>query len=40
MSTASLLTSFAMDAGQRLCLILVGLTGRLAMAVHDSLTRR
>ena len=38
-----LLTNFAMDAEQRLCLILVGLTElrrRLAMAMHESLTQR
>ena len=38
-----LLTNFAMDAEQRLCLILVGLTElrrRLAMAVHESLSQR
>ena len=38
-----LLTNFAMDAEQRLCLILVGLTElrrRLAMAMHESLAQR
>ena len=38
-----LLTNFAMDAEQRLCLLLVGLTElrrRLAMAVHESLHQR
>ena len=38
-----LLTNFAMDAQQRLCLILVGLTElrrRLAMAMHESLSQR
>ena len=38
-----LLTNFAMDAEQRLCLILVGLTElrrRLAMAMHESLSQR
>ncbi len=38
-----LLTNFAMDAEQRLCLVLVGLTElrrRLAMAMHESLSQR
>lgn len=38
-----LLTNFAMDNEQRLCLILVGLTElrrRLSMAVHESLSQR
>ena len=38
-----LLTNFAMDAEQRMCLILVGLTElrrRLSMAVHESLRLR
>ena len=38
-----LLTNFAMDAEQRMCLILVGLTElrrRLSMAVHESLSQR
>ena len=38
-----LLTNFAMDAEQRLCLVLVGLTElrrRLAMAMHESLAQR
>jgi type II secretory pathway predicted ATPase ExeA len=38
-----LLTSLAMDADKRLCLLLVGLTElrrRLAMAVHESLNQR
>lgn len=38
-----LLTSFAMDADNRLCLLLVGLTElrrRLGMAVHESLSQR
>ena len=38
-----LLTNFAMDAENRLCLLLVGLTElrrRLAMAVHESLSQR
>ena len=38
-----LLTNFAMDAEQRLCLIMVGLTElrrRLAMAMHESLAQR
>lgn len=38
-----LLTSYAMDADNRLCLLLVGLTElrrRLAMAVHESLSQR
>jgi len=38
-----LLTSFAMDADNRLCLLLVGLTElrrRLTMAVHESLSQR
>lgn len=38
-----LLTSYAMDAENRLCLLLVGLTElrrRLAMAVHESLSQR
>lgn len=38
-----LLTSFAMDADNRLCLLLVGLTElrrRLAIAVHESLNQR
>ena len=38
-----LLTNFAMDSEQRLCLVLVGLTElrrRLAMAMHESLTQR
>lgn len=38
-----LLTNYAMDAEQRLCLILVGLTElrrRLSMAVHESLAQR
>ena len=38
-----LLTNFSMDAEQRLCLILVGLTElrrRLAMAMHESLAQR
>ena len=37
-----LLTNFAMDAEQRLCLVLVGLTElrrRLAMAMHESLSQ-
>jgi len=38
-----LLTNFAMDSEQRLCLVLVGLTElrrRLSMAVHESLSQR
>ena len=38
-----LLTNFAMDAEQRMCLVLVGLTElrrRLSMAVHESLSQR
>ena len=38
-----LLTNFAMDSEQRMCLILVGLTElrrRLSMAVHESLSQR
>ena len=38
-----LLTNFAMDSENRMCLILVGLTElrrRLAMAVHESLSQR
>lgn len=38
-----LLTSYAMDADNRLCLLLVGLTElrrRLSMAVHESLSQR
>lgn len=38
-----LLTNYAMDSDNRLCLLLVGLTGlrrRLAMAVHESLAQR
>ena len=38
-----LLTNFAMDSENRLCLLLVGLTElrrRLAMAVHESLSQR
>ena len=38
-----LLTNFQMDAEQRLCLLLVGLTElrrRLSMAVHESLSQR
>ena len=38
-----LLTNFAMDSQNRLCLLLVGLTElrrRLAMAVHESLSQR
>ena len=38
-----LLTNFAMDSENRLCLLLVGLTElhrRLSMAVHESLTQR
>ena len=38
-----LLTNFRMDAGRRLCMLLVGLTElrrRLSMAVHESLSQR